>query len=87
MENVLITVAGLIAIALVFYTMRRTKSQGNTSTDLRITAIRLDPPKGSVLLANTPITVTMDYRYKTPREPLHVWGWTRSCRTTAWGQR
>lgn len=80
MENVIITVAGLIAIAIVYLTMRGNKSKGpakakgNTSaTDLRITSVKLNHPKGSVLPANTPITVTMEYRYKKPQEPLHVW--------------
>lgn len=73
MENVYITVAGLIVIGLVFYAMRRAKHQDNTKTDLRIISVTLDPPSGSVLLANTPVTVTIDYRYRAPREPLFVW--------------
>ncbi|MBV7456210.1 hypothetical protein KW843_17150 [Acidovorax sp. sif1233] len=73
MENVYITVAGLVAIGLVFYALRRSGRQDNTRTDLRITAVSIAPPSGSVLQANTPITVTLDYRYGAPREPLYAW--------------
>jgi hypothetical protein len=72
-ENIYITIAGLVAIGLIFYTMRRAKRQDNTQTNLRITAVTLSPPSGSVLQANMPITVTMDYTYRTPREPLYAW--------------
>lgn len=73
MENVYITIAGLIAIGVVFYALRRAKRQDNTHTNLRISAITLSPPSGSVLQAGTPITMTLDYRYSAPREPLFVW--------------
>lgn len=73
MENIYITIAGLVAIGLVFYVLRRAKRQDNTLTNLRITAVTLSPPSGSVLQANTPITVTLDYRYNAPQEPLYVW--------------
>jgi len=73
MENLLITIAGLITIGLVAYFMRRSKHQDSTRTDLKITRIATHPPLGSVLEANTPITVTMDYRYSAPREPLYIW--------------
>ncbi|KRD21976.1 hypothetical protein ASE39_06160 [Acidovorax sp. Root267] len=72
-ENVYITVAGLVAIGLIFYAVRRAKRQDNTQTNLRITAITISPPPGSVLQANAPITVTMDYHYSAPREPLYAW--------------
>lgn len=73
MENVYITIAGLVAIGLVVYFGRRARRQDNTRTDLKITGVRINPPSGSVLPANTPITVTLDYRYTAPREPLHIW--------------
>ncbi|KRC27041.1 hypothetical protein [Acidovorax sp. Root217] len=73
MENVYITIAGLVAIGLVVYFVRRARRQDNTRADLKITGVRIDPPSGSVLQANTPITVTLDYRYSAPREPLYVW--------------
>ena len=60
MENVYITIAGLIAIGVVFYALRRAKRQDNTHTNLRISAITLSPPSGSVLQAGTPITATLD---------------------------
>lgn len=72
-ENVHITIAGLVAIGLVVYFVRRARRQDNTRTDLKISGVRIDPPSGSVLQANTPITVTLDYRYSAPREPLYVW--------------
>lgn len=65
-ENVYITIAGLVAIGLIFYAVRRAKRQDNTQTNLRITAITISPPPGSVLQANAPITVTMDYHYSAP---------------------
>ncbi len=73
MENVYITIAGLVVLGLVFFARRRAKRQGNTQTNLRVTAINISPPLGSVLQANTPITVTIDYRYSAPQEPLYVW--------------
>ncbi|EJE48562.1 hypothetical protein PMI14_07017 [Acidovorax sp. CF316] len=73
MENVYITIAGLVAIGLVVYLVRRARRQDSTRTDLKITGVHIDPPSGSVLEANTPITVTLDYRYSAPREPLYVW--------------
>jgi hypothetical protein len=73
MENVYITIAGLVAIGLVFYAMRRARRKDSTQTNLRITSLSIDPPVGSVLQANSPITVTMDYRYSAPQEPLYVW--------------
>ena len=73
MENVYITIAGLVAIGLAVYFFRRSRRQDSTRTDLKITGVRIDPPSGSVLTANTPITVTLGYRYDVPREPLHIW--------------
>lgn len=73
MENVYISIAGLVAIGLVVYFVRRARRQDNTRTDLKITGVRIDPPSGSVLQANTPITVALDYRYSALREPLYVW--------------
>lgn len=73
MENVYITIAGLVAIGLVVYVLRRAKRRDSAQTNLRITSVSIAPPPGSVLQANTPITVTLDYTYSAPRVPLYAW--------------
>lgn len=42
-------------------------------TDLTVQVIGLQPPPGSVLKVNEPVTVTFRYKYTIPNQPMTVW--------------
>jgi hypothetical protein len=59
-----------------FYAFRHFRAraaQSSTKTDLVIESIHLDPPDGSILPEQTPVFVTVNFRFSKPAAEVGVW--------------
>ena len=60
----------LVVIALVVW-MKRGGQDG--TTDFEVLRVEFTPPPGSEVVAGSPITCEVHYRYSKPRKPMRAW--------------